>query len=261
MFSWKLKQGIKYLELEEFHEYGAKAYFTSRMIAPDINEFEEQFYSLRKDKSGKDGLPGLSYFLRVLDLEVEKVVTVKQVHGDRVLGVNCLEVFRDNNKPEADGLICRTGEAVLITYYADCVPLYFLDPEKKISALAHAGWRGTAARIGIKTLQKMKQEYGTSTSDCFVGIGPAICGRHYRVDKELVDNFSSIFSCWSQFVFRKGNDYFLDLPNCNRIMLEQAGIPPNQIIMSGMCTYGEQENFFSYRRDNGETGRMAAIIG
>ncbi|MFW6238057.1 MAG: peptidoglycan editing factor PgeF [Halanaerobiales bacterium] len=259
MFIWKEKNGYKYLLLEKFHRYGVTACYTSR-ISGDDSDFDGLVLSPYRKDNGAEAENKRTAFCRALDLEKEKIVTVNQIHGDRVLKVENPNLIQRQAPQEADALMCRQGKAILITFYADCVPLYFLDPVNRVCALAHAGWRGTAARIGVKTLNSMGQEFGTCAGDCITGIGPAICGTHYRVDRRMVDRFNSIFSFGEEVIFRQEGEFYLDLPRCNRIMLEKAGIPPEQIIMSGMCTYKDREHFYSYRRDSGTTGRMAAIL-
>lgn len=178
----------------------------------------------------------------------ETWVTVSQVHGDIVHWVD--ETWSgDSGVIEGDGLITRKGGQTLATFYADCVPLFFVDPVTQTVAVSHGGWRGTSKHIGPKTIAAMV-ENGSRLEDIQAAIGPSIGPCCYAVSSELEEFFPA-----EVFLVRSGQLY-LDLWKENRRQLEDAGV--EAIFTAEHCTMCEHD-FFSYRRDK-TPSRMAAVI-
>ncbi|MBE3596269.1 MAG: peptidoglycan editing factor PgeF [Hydrogenibacillus sp.] len=200
-----------------------------------------------------------------LDLPFEHLTTARQVHGSRVAVVGPKDVGRGRDRlasaiPDADALITKT-DALLVLFYADCLPLYFYAPGVRAVGLAHAGWRGTAANIAASTLSAFRQAFAVSPSELFVVIGPGICGRDYEVDRPVAEIFAANFGDAVPGLMSRGDGkYLLDLVKINRFLLEQAGIPSTHIEWTNRCTTEPGAGLFSYRRDGRRAGRMAAYI-
>ncbi|MFP4697520.1 MAG: peptidoglycan editing factor PgeF [Eubacteriales bacterium] len=190
-----------------------------------------------------------------------------QVHGDDIYIVTKedIDIGRNNNSNiiNKDALITNEKNIPLVTLYADCVPLFFLDPVKKVIGLAHAGWRGTVKKIGKKTVLKMAEVYGSNIKDIIAGIAPSIGGCCFEVGEEVVDMFRKFFlkeKSSSIIREKRGKKYMLDLWEANYYTLLEAGLLIENITLTDICTKCHSDIFFSHRDSGGERGSLAAII-
>ena len=200
--------------------------------------------------------------------QVEDMVASDQTHTtnvrvvaeeDRGNGIVKRKTFHD-----VDGMITNVPGIVLCTYYADCVPLYFVDPIHHAVGLSHSGWRGTVGKIGKVTVQKMEQEFGTRPEQLLVAIGPSICQDCYEVSEDVIQQFRNAFSenDWEKLFYKKENGkYQLDLWKANRLVFQEAGIPAENISMPGICTCCNPQFLFSHRASHGKRGNLAAFLG
>jgi len=143
---------------------------------------------------------------------------------------------------------------------ADCVPLLFYDPCKKVVAAAHAGWRGTCGRIAEKTVRTLMQKSDSKPEDIRVVIGPSISAEVYQVGKEVIESFEAAGFDISKIIIKKNDTYFLDLWKANEMTLTENGISNNNIEIAGICTFTEHEKYFSARRLGIKSGRMLSGI-
>ncbi len=199
---------------------------------------------------------------------VEDMVASDQTHTTNVRVVT--EEDRGNGivKPKAfhdvDGMITNVPGIVLCTYYADCVPLYFVDHIHHAVGLSHSGWRGTVGKIGKVTVQKMEQEFGTRPEQLLAAIGPSICQECYEVSEDVIQQFRNAFpeNDWEELFYKKENGkYQLDLWKVNRLVFQEAGIPAENISMPGICTCCNPQFLFSHRASHGKRGNLAAFLG
>lgn len=202
--------------------------------------------------------------LLALSLEPEGLTTVEQVHGARVAVVGPSEVGAgafDSGLAlaGADAMVTNLPGVPLGAFYADCVPVFILDPVNKAIGLAHAGWKGTAAGVVASTLKAMTETYGSSPKDCFAAIGPAIGRCCYDVGRDTADAVWKACSDLRPLVRWSDDRWKVDLQLANWLILIGSGVPESSIGLCLRCASCHQEEFFSYRRD-GPTGRMAAIL-
>jgi polyphenol oxidase len=167
---------------------------------------------------------------------------VRQVHSDLILMAN-----RPGVQGEGDALITSVPGLTISVRTADCYPILLADARNRAVAAAHAGWRGTSARIVQKTIKKMQIEFGTEPADIHAAIGPGIGVCCYAVGEEVARQFGPIRA-------------HLDLMSENRRQLEEAGVPLHNVEALGVCTFCDAERFFSYRRDKENPGRMTSFI-
>jgi hypothetical protein len=163
---------------------------------------------------------------------------------------------------DVDGMITNQPGLVLSTFYADCVPLYFVDPVHKAIGLSHSGWRGTVGRIGRATIEAMGREYGTKPQDLLCAIGPSICQDCYEVSQDVAGAFAEEFPEAEEELLKsrgKGK-YLLDLWRANELVLEQAGVPKEQIATAGICTCCNEKLLFSHRASQGKRGNLGAFL-
>lgn len=170
-------------------------------------------------------------------------------------------IYRPKDIESVDALVTNESGVTLVTYYADCTPLFFVDTKRKAIGLAHAGWRGTVGRIGEQVIRTMADNYGTDPKDLVCAIGPAISKCCYEVDKPCADNFYALNLDDSKFVFKKDDGKFMvDLLECNRQILLSAGVKAENITVSDLCTKCNSNLLWSHRATNGKRGTMSAFM-
>ena len=188
-----------------------------------------------------------------------RIVTMRQVHGDHIVEVKDRSL---KEAGEADGMITGERDIFLAVLTADCVPILFVAPKNKIVAAVHAGWRGTLAGIAQRTVQRFEEQYGIGPSELEVALGPTIgvCCYEVKEDvaKPLMKKWGSLTTPSIQV--REGGS-FVNLRRLNRDILRAAGVPGKQLQEIGPCTSCVAQEFFSYRRQGGETGRQMSFIG
>ncbi len=171
---------------------------------------------------------------------------------------------RERDYTDVDGLITDTPGLMLVTIYADCVPLYFVDPVHKAIGLSHSGWKGTVHRMGKVTLERMKEAFGTRPEDVQAAIGPSICQDCYEVSEDVAQAFMDEFadSMDEQLVYGKDNGkYQLNLWRANERVLLEAGILPEHLNITNVCTCCNSDLMFSHRASHGQRGNLAAFLG
>ncbi len=197
-------------------------------------------------------------FASSLGIEAKDIITLNQVHGDRVFVADEAERGRGSESQsdvpcDADAIVTVRRKLPLALFFADCVPLLFYDSRKNLLALCHAGWKGTSLDIAGKTLQKMQELYGSRAEDCWLAIGPSIARCCYQVSENVALQFEAQCRMQDELARQK---YRLDLQLSNKLKALKAGIKPENILESGVCTNCNHDLFFSYRADGGMTGRM-----
>lgn len=197
----------------------------------------------------------------------ESIVCSDQTHTTNVRVVTKRDrgngITRKKEFYDTDGLVTNVPGLVLATFYADCVPLFFIDPIHRAIGLSHSGWRGTVERMGEKTLQVMTETYGTRPEDVNAAIGPSICAECYEVSQDVADAFTEAFKQETdQFLYPKGNGkYQLDLWKANQIVLLQAGINSVNMAVTDICTCCNPDLLFSHRASQGKRGNLGAFLG
>lgn len=206
---------------------------------------------------------------RMLGCEPEDIVCSDQTHTTNIRVVEEKDkgkgIIRPKDYTDIDGLITNVPGIVLATFYADCVPLFFIDTEKKAVGLSHSGWRGTVGRMGQRTIEAMQKAYGTRPEDVVAAIGPSICQDCYEVSEDVADAFYREFHGPGQgeaILLSKGNGkYQLNLWRANQIVLEEAGVLSEKIQVTDICTCCNPAYLFSHRASQGKRGNLGAFLG
>ncbi len=185
----------------------------------------------------------------------EQLVRSDQVHGTEILSAE-----KPGRYHGYDSLITDKNNLFLCIFTADCYPVLLYDPQHHASGAIHAGWKGTAGQIVVKTVAAMTSRFQSIPAECFAYIGTGISANVYEVDKEIAKGFPPDTSTRSPFAPDE-EKYLLDLGMVNYQQLLASGIPASNIEMSPFCSYRNSNLFFSYRRDQGKTGRMVSLIG
>jgi len=194
-------------------------------------------------------------FLEAVGVEVENLVLAQQVHENKIKVVK----YQDRGKiiSGADGLLTRDWQVVLGIHSADCLPILFWEPQAKIIGAAHAGWRGVLARLPQKMIDQVIR-MGGLPENILVAIGPHICGKCYSVNKQRIERFLAEFGKIEGMV--KNNCLDLGVPAT--IQLLHSGVKPNNILFAKMCTFCNNEEFFSFRKNSESNyGEILSVIG
>jgi len=260
------RYGIEYYTIPSFQDTGlVKHLFTTRIGGVSPEPFNNLNLGRKTGDSAENLEENFERISKVLDSSIESFVFSNQVHGTNIEIVKGKdkEVNTDKSLDEAgvDGLLTDLPGLVLCTFYADCVPIFYLDKVKKVVGLAHGGWRGTVDKIAGKMVDKMVEHYSSKPEDIIVGIAPSIGSCCYEVGNDVYEKFNKNFTKVENMMkpISEGR-WQLDLWEANKMALKEKGILCRNITISGICTSCNSQEFFSYRKDNGRTGRMAAII-
>ena len=189
-------------------------------------------------------------FFNALGILSENVSIQNQIHSTNIHYVTQPSFVKDN-----DGMFTDRRNVYLAVSGADCVTIFLFEPDKKIIAGVHSGWKGTYGRILAKTVKEMKEKFSIDTSKLIAYIGPAISQDYYEVGKEVADLFDERVKA-----YRDGK-YSLDLKKSNLYQLLSLGVRKENIEVSEHCTFKEENLFHSHRRDGEKTGRMFGVIG
>lgn len=173
-------------------------------------------------------------------------------------------LYRERDYNGIDGLITNTPGVTLVTNYADCVPLFFVDPITKAIGLSHSGWRGTVNKIGKITVEYMTKSFGSNPEDIISVIGPSICEDCFEVGEDVAVEFNKAFNLKGDVnhIIKPNNKgrYQCDLWAANKAVLKEAGIKEDNIHTSGVCTSCHDELLFSHRKTQGRRGSLAAFL-
>lgn len=194
--------------------------------------------------------------LAAAGVKAAAVATLWQVHGT---GVVAVAAQPGDPLTQADALITNERSVTLFLRFADCVPILLFDPVRRVTGIAHAGWRGTVAGMAQNVVRAMVAKYGCIAADILAGIGPAVGPARYEVGAEVADAARAAFPHESNILQVRAGKTYLDLWTANAAALRSAGV--RSIEVAELCTAENNNEFFSHRGDNGQSGRFGALIG
>ena len=198
---------------------------------------------------------------RAIGVKPEDMTFTNQTHTTNVAVVRAEDKGR--RFMETDGMITNVPGICLVTFYADCVPLYFVDPVKKAIGLSHSGWRGTVGKIGKVTVELMQKTYGSDPKDILAAIGPSICQDCYEVSEDVIVKFQKSFEekYWPELFYQKENGkYQLNLWKANELVFEEAGILKKHIAVTNVCPHCNPDILFSHRTTGNKRGNLSAFL-
>jgi polyphenol oxidase len=254
-----------YLQIKKWSNDNLIAGITTRIGGKSQSPFNSLNMGWHVNDSEDSVAKNYSLIEKELDFPLLNWASSKQVHGTNILRIHQGDATSGQLSPpnfttECDGFITNEPNILLTAVFADCVPLFFYSPKENLIGLAHAGWRGTVKGIGRKMVHEFIDS-GANLKDIKVAIGPSISSMHYEVDDYVVSNIPIAYHK-PPIIFQKDDDHYdLDLNQLHKEIFLEEGLLEENILVSSYCTYSEEELFFSYRRDKGQTGRMMAFIG
>ncbi len=252
MFKLNDINGIKFYTIPSFSDsHLVRHAFSTRVGGVSTGETASMNFGFNRKDTTENVMQNFALLGSVCGVDANALVMTKQVHGSSVHVATPQDIGK--RIEGADALVTNDPQAAICTFYADCVPLFFLDTRRRAIGLAHSGWRSTAANIAERTIGKMAQAYGTDPSDILAAIGPSIGVCHFEVDTDVAARFDDRYVTMS-------DKPHIDLWRVVKDQLLAAGVKENAITSAGLCTVCHKDIFYSYRGDDGKTGSMAAVM-
>ena len=261
----RTRNGVTFLSADGFEAAGGVAHgFSTRLGGVSTGIYESM--DLGTTRGDEPGHVRENYrrFFAAIGADADSIAMSNQIHSDLVRPVTCADVKRDlyDVEPyEVDGLVTDIPGVSLVVFGADCLPVLFYDPVRRVAAAAHAGWRGTAAGIVERAVEKMAF-YGSRPEDILAAIGPGISRCCFETHEDVPNAMTSAPGvCATPYIDPIENGKFkVDLKGINAMRLERAGLLPEHIAVSGDCTACHPEKYWSHRVTNGVRGSQAAVI-
>lgn len=264
----KEKNHVPYIQFKNLSATGiVKHGFSTRKGGVSTGIFSSMNLNFKRGDDPDAVLENYRRMAAALNMRVEDMVLSDQTHTTNVRVITEEDrgkgILKPQDYSDVDGMITNVPGIVLVTSYADCVPLYFVDPVRKAIGLSHSGWKGTVGHIGQKTVWNMHEVYGTEPKDIVAAIGPSICQSCYEVSDDVAEAFRANFTAdeAADILLDKGNGkYQLDLWKANWYVLTDAGILPEHLSVTDLCTACHPDLLWSHRKTNGQRGGLSAFL-
>ena len=263
------KNGVRYLQFPALLETGVcRHLFSTRIGGVSEGDIGTMNLSYSRGDKKENVDENFRRIGEVLGCDVSDFVLSHQTHTTNVRVVTEEDkgrgITRELGYSDVDGLVTNVPGVVLSTFYADCVPLFLVDPVKKVIGLSHSGWKGTVNKMGKVTVDTMVREFGCNPKDILACIGPSICVDCYEVSRDVSDAFLEAFANApnkDKIVLPKSQEKaMLDLWQANYAVFLETGICKEHITMPDICTACNKELLFSHRASNGKRGNLGAFL-
>ena len=264
------KDNVGFLQYKKLNEYPwLMNAFSTRKGGVSKGQYAEMNLSFTVGDDPETVKENFRIFGDAIGIKREQMVYAAQTHTNNVMRVDpsCkgMGVLHDRNFDNIDGLVTDDPGVCLVGSYADCVPLYFVDPVRHCIGLSHSGWRGTVTKIGRNTIELMQKEFGTDPDDLICCIGPCIGKECYEVSADVAEEFKKAYTsaqCDRIYMPVEGKEgkYLLDLPMANCLLFEECGVRQENIILPDLCTSCNKELLHSHRASGGKRGGMCAFL-
>ena len=261
------REGVTYLTYPEFDKLpGFVHAFSTRLGGVSEGIYSSMNLSFTRGDKEEAVKENYKRMADAAGFDMNDIVTSDQTHTANVRLVTEKDRGNGITKPrpytDVDGMITNVPGLVLATFYADCVPLYFIDPVHRAIGLSHSGWRGTVGRMGQHTIEVMRREFHSDPGEILAAVGPSICQDCYEVSEDVASVFAKEFSgheC-EILIEKGGGKYQLDLWKSNEIVLRDAGILPEHLAVTNLCTCCNPNLLFSHRASHGKRGNLGAFL-
>lgn len=266
MYKINEKDKFKYLTFTPLEKYPELLHcFTTRYGGVSKGCYESMNLGFSTDDRRENINKNYKILSDKLSIDLNNMVKTYQTHSANIKYATDEDKGRFYDKIpgyiDTDGLITDKKNIVLATCHADCTPIFFYDPIKKIIGMAHAGWRGTINNIAGNMIKKFTKDFNSNPQDIIAVIGPSLCQNCFEVDKDVAELILSKNKNYEKFMQTKGIKYHFDLWEINKYILLKEGLTEKNIVISGLCTKCNNDLFFSHRAQKGERGLMLGIIG
>lgn len=262
IFNEKIVNDVPFLSYPLFENTGIVNHgFSTRLGGVSKGCWTSMNISITRGDDPKDVEINKERIAGAIGVHKEDFTYTHQTHTTNVARV--MPEDKGRHFMETDGLVTNVPGICLVTFYADCVPLFFVDPVKKAIGLSHSGWRGTVGKMGKVTVEKLVKEFGSDPKDILAAIGPSICQDCYEVSEDVIEKFKEAFaaSLWEELFYKKENGkYQLNLWRANEAVFEEAGILKEHIAVTNLCTHCNPDLLFSHRTTGNARGNLSAFL-
>ncbi len=263
MFKLVKNGSLLYYTVEEFDRTGLVNHcFTTKDGGVSEGIYKSMNLRFHSDDTHENVMENFRIIANEMGTDIDSLVLSNQVHEAVIQNVTGKDrgngILSENKWESADGLITNVCGVALTVFFADCVPVLFLDKKERVICAVHSGWRGTVGKITSRAIDKMVNEYNSKPENILTAIGPSIGVCHYEVSDDVAFSFAEAFS--DEVLEKHGDKYHVNMQLANEMQMIQMGIPKENITQSGICTYCEHETLFSHRYTSGKRGNMAAVI-
>ncbi len=253
-----IKNAVPYLTFKELEKISfVKHAFSTRLGGVSKNDFKSLNLGFKTNDSMDNVYENYKLFCEATGFNKESMAFINQVHG------NSVKVVTDKNflqMGDFDGSITNIPKITLVTFHADCTPIYLVDPQTKSIGLLHAGWRGTIKNIVKNAIESMKTNFQSKPENILCFIGPSIHRCCFEIKEDILEYFENIDTN-DNIVQKKEGKIYADIIKYNEVNLLRCGIKKENINISDLCTKCNSDLFFSHRTQRKEHGIMVSILG
>ncbi len=258
----KEKDGVKYLSIPTFEQAGGViCAFSTRVGGVSPKPFDTMNFSRKREQCEQNFTENFTRFAQAVGFDESKAVGINYAHSPYVYHVHKEDagrgIFAEPLPEYCDGLYTNEIGIPILSFHADCVPLFFYDAKRRAVAVCHAGWRGVAAHM-VRNAVNALADLGCKQRDILAAIGPCISVAHFEVGEEVKNIFFREFG--NSVMQMRDRKFYVNLNKACEADMISAGLKPENITDAALCTYEEESLFYSHRRDHGKTGAMAAVI-
>ncbi|BED92423.1 MAG: peptidoglycan editing factor PgeF [Candidatus Paraimprobicoccus trichonymphae] len=258
---------VCYLTFKELEKFDfLKHSFSTRLGGVSKNEFKSMNFSFSNSDLKENVIENYKIFCEATKIDYNRLILPNQNHTNNIKIVTEKnlkpEFWNDKENQDIDGFVTNEKNINLVTFHADCLPVYFLDPTKKIIGLVHSGWRGTVKKISKNMINILTNKFDSKVQDIICCIGPGIKKCCYEMDISMITKFEKINLDINKFIefsdFK--NKIYLDLDTLSKLILINCGILEKNIFISDLCTKCNSGLLFSHRATKGKKGNMVASM-
>lgn len=265
MYKINEKNKFKYLTFSSLEKYLDLFHcFTTRLGGVSEGCYESMNLGMRTDDKVENIYKNYEILADSLSINLRDMVKAYQTHTSNIRYVTEDDKGKIYDETpgykDVDGLITDKQNIILSTSHADCTPIFFYDPVRRVIGMAHAGWRGTVKNIAVNMIQKFAEDFNSNPKDIIAVIGPSLGQCCFEVDKDVAEIILSTNKDYEEFMEIKGIKYHFDLWAINKYILLSQGLKSENIEISGLCTKCNNDLFFSHRGQKGKRGLMSGII-
>lgn len=262
-FTLNKKGDLQYYTIDSFEKTGlVKHCFSTRCGGVSEGIYSSMNLRTNCDDKIENVKANFKILCDAIGINSDNLVFSDQIHDDKIYKVTKKDLGKGLTRRSdiigIDALICGESGIPITTAYADCVPLFFLDTENKVMALAHSGWKGTVKCIGRKTAEKMISDYNCKKENILAAVGPSIGVCHFEVGDEVAERFDEVFG--GSVLKKYGEKYHVDMQKAIKMQFDEVGIPEENVTFADICTYCNSDLLFSHRATGGRRGGLAAVM-
>lgn len=264
MYKLNEDKDFKYITFPSFEKYNDITHgFTTRYGGVSNGPFESMNIGFSTGDSDENVTRNIEIMAEKFNIKTDDIVATNQTHTNTIKYINEEYkgmVFEESPFTDVDGIYTDRKNIALMSFHADCTPIFYYDPVKKVVALAHAGWKGTLLNITGKMVRTFVNDFNSDPSHIQTAIGPSLDMNCFEVDKDVADMFLTENKDFEQFMKIKGPKFHFNLWEINKYLLMKEGIKEDNIEVSGLCTKCNNDMFFSHRGQGGKRGLLAGVI-